>query len=1094
MANKVTEQLKNKVSEIVFERGTSCFKREEGIINTLLADKKFITIEADYNEKDKNIRTSMTITQKKGEYIESNCSCVDYNQRKNICKHIVALGILSDKTKDVIETIGTENTIMKFDEIFEKIYEISEKEKEIKPKKKIEKNNNLKSEIKKYENGKIENKSKKLNKENEIIEKINIRDENKNLETKKELLLEIEVDEESYSDYRYGYDYERDNFTPGYVFRIKTGIDKTYYVKDVVKFVDSIIKNEKYNITGKFVFNPEIHYFSNENRIIIEEIDKFCKKIIKTDTIIRDKKGLKIIKGFYDKILDVIDINKRIYIFEKYMKKSEDYEPLFIKDNKRIIFREIEQIDEESYYYHFKNEPFKIYKMMQNEREFLNEIGIDREFLNDLLKDSKSGFREKMLLKKIEVAEYTDELGDVELHVQDLNNKNFLQIKISNIVNVIKKDEKYFMPRINTELMEILDIMLEKLSIKGIGIETNDKEYIIDYEGLGVISKIIDENYSDKVKIKLDNTIKKARNINVNFEIKKINNELLDFSFNIDGIATSDVEIVIEGIKNEKTFITLTSGELVRIVNKSIEELLGVVNSVSNLKIGTNKISKIKALQLSQISKNIREDLDEIAEFKKLFKKIKDKKEKDPKNIKVNLFPYQKLGYNWLKNMYDIGFGAILADDMGLGKTLQTIAVINEIYYEKKDFLGLIVVPTSLLHNWKEEFSKFCNIKPILVEGTSKKRRDLISKFKKGLFITTYQSLRNDVEEYKDKKFDIMVLDEAQNIKTSTSQIKKAVVKLNSKVNFALTGTPVENNVMELWSIFDFVLPGYLDTFSKFKRNYKDILINPNSKKIKNLRNIISPFILRRTKKEVLTELPEKFETNVVVQLSEGQKQLYLSYVKKAKKEMSKFNKKENNRMKILAILTKLRQICNSPSLFKEDYDGEIAKIEVLKDLLPDIIENKHRLLVFSQFVGTLKEIEEELINQGIEYFYIDGSVKSMDRMEICKKFNSGEKQVVLISLKAGGTGLNLTGADVVIHYDPWWNIAVENQASDRAHRIGQENYVQVVKLVTEGTIEEKILKIQENKRILSENLLEGKNGEKVLFEMSDDELMGLLS
>ena len=403
-------------------------------------------------------------------------------------------------------------------------------------------------------------------------------------------------------------------------------------------------------------------------------------------------------------------------------------------------------------------------------------------------------------------------------------------------------------------------------------------------------------------------------------------------------------------------------------------------------------------------------------------------------------------------------------------------------------------MPTSLLHNWKEEFSKFCNIKPILVEGTSKKRRDLISKFKKGLFITTYQSLRNDVEEYKDKKFDIMVLDEAQNIKTSTSQIKKAVVKLNSKVNFALTGTPVENNVMELWSIFDFVLPGYLDTFSKFKRNYKDILINPNSKKIKNLRNIISPFILRRTKKEVLTELPEKFETNVVVQLSEGQKQLYLSYVKKAKKEMSKFNKKENNRMKILAILTKLRQICNSPSLFKEDYDGEIAKIEVLKDLLPDIIENKHRLLVFSQFVGTLKEIEEELINQGIEYFYIDGSVKSMDRMEICKKFNSGEKQVVLISLKAGGTGLNLTGADVVIHYDPWWNIAVENQASDRAHRIGQENYVQVVKLVTEGTIEEKILKIQENKRILSENLLEGKNGEKVLFEMSDDELMGLLS
>ena len=216
--------------------------------------------------------------------------------------------------------------------------------------------------------------------------------------------------------------------------------------------------------------------------------------------------------------------------------------------------------------------------------------------------------------------------------------------------------------------------------------------------------------------------------------------------------------------------------------------------------------------------------------------------------------------------------------------------------------------------------------------------------------------------------------------------------------------------------------------------------------------------------------------------------------MRKAKKEISKFNKKTNNRMKILAILTKLRQICNSPSLFKEDYEGEIAKIEVMKDLLPDIVENGHRLLVFSQFVGTLKEIEEELSNQGIEYFYIDGGIKSSDRMDICKRFNKGEKQAVLISLKAGGTGLNLTGADIVIHYDPWWNIAVENQASDRAHRIGQENSVQVMKLVTEGTIEEKILKIQENKKILSENLLEGKEGEKLLFEMDDDELMGLLS
>ena len=403
-------------------------------------------------------------------------------------------------------------------------------------------------------------------------------------------------------------------------------------------------------------------------------------------------------------------------------------------------------------------------------------------------------------------------------------------------------------------------------------------------------------------------------------------------------------------------------------------------------------------------------------------------------------------------------------------------------------------MPSSLLYNWKEEIIKFTGISPTLIEGTAVQRKEIISKKSRGFMITTYQALRNDIEEYKSRDFDVVVLDEAQNIKTTTSQIKKAVMKINSKVNFALTGTPVENNILELWSIFDFVIPGYLDNLTKFKKTYKEAIVNPNSSKIHNLREIIAPFLLRRTKKEVLTELPDKIESNMVVTLSKEQKQLYMSYIKQAKSEMKKFNKNDNNRMKILAILTKLRQICNSPTLFKEDYKGEVAKIEVLRDLLPDITENGHRLLIFSQFVGTLKEIEKELVSMGIEYFYIDGNVKSKDRVEICNRFNAGERQAVLISLKAGGTGLNLVGADVVIHYDPWWNIAVENQASDRAYRIGQKKSVQVIKLVTEGTIEEKIIKIQENKRQLSENLLESKDGEKVLFEMSDKELMELLS
>ena len=264
------------------------------------------------------------------------------------------------------------------------------------------------------------------------------------------------------------------------------------------------------------------------------------------------------------------------------------------------------------------------------------------------------------------------------------------------------------------------------------------------------------------------------------------------------------------------------------------------------------------------------------------------------------------------------------------------------------------------------------------------------------------------------------------------------------------------------------------------------------------MKNIVSPFILRRTKNEVLTELPEKVENNMIVELSKEQKKLYMAYVKRAKKELRGFDKEENNNLKVLAILTKLRQICNSPQLFDENYTGEVAKIELLREMIPDILENGHRMIIFSQFLGTLEEIKEELKKENVEYFYIDGSVKSKERMEISKKFNSGEGQVVLISLKAGGTGLNLIGADVVIHYDPWWNFAVENQASDRAHRIGQKKSVQVIKLITEGTIEEKIIKIQENKRALSENILGKDSGNnkdsKEIFEMDEKELMELLS
>jgi len=1168
----ISLELKKQITPSIFVIGQEYYNESLGNITALFADGNFMTVEGEYKENSL-CKTSITVEQRKGKFIEANCDCMFFkNNKKNCCKHIVTLGMMADHSEKISKVIGTDEIEMMFEDDFEednkKMAQIKEeqkkeKEKAVKNAKRKEtedngknksrqriklreekfnainfgksesisveaynidnenlKNINLKNknavEFEFFEengekagnaefiekngidefqamenNGEIlENISEKINK----IYNLHLESENIDDEEKQEMRLEVEIDEGSYSDYKYGYDYNQENNVPDYILRIKTGFKKIYYVKDILKFIEAVIKEREYEITSKITYSPKNCFFNETNQKIINAIYEYSKEIQSViNSGIKDKKGLKVYEMLLNKLLMAMEKGKNLVLLGETKQIMNSYEPLFVMENNRITMRNIEKISENSPFYTFANDTTKVFKMDKNEERFFEKFDLlDTELFNQLSDEDNRKLCAVLSYENINVAEYIEEDGNIDIFVSETDEKEVVKVNLSNTVCAAEKNGKYFIPRKNAKIFEELKKLVEGYSITNV--ELIEGTYNVNYEGLGKISEYIDKKYADKVKIHLENKIKNARNIDVHIGIKKVENNFLNVSFDIEGIKAEDVEIVMEAIKNEQKYITLSSGELVKIANKSIEELVGIVDSVSNLKVGENKISKIKALQLAQISKNIQEDLVKIDEFKDLFHKIKNREEIEPNNIKVNLFPYQKLGFNWLKNMYDIGFGGILADDMGLGKTLQTISLLNEIYQENRNFTALIIVPSSLLYNWKEEIIKFTGITPVLVEGTAAQRRKIISKGSKGFLITTYQALRNDIEEYKNREFDVVVLDEAQNIKTTTSQIKKAVMKINSKVNFALTGTPVENNILELWSIFDFVIPGYLDNLTKFKKTYKEAIVNPNSSKINNLREIIAPFLLRRTKKEVLTELPDKIESNMVVTLSTEQKQLYMSYIKQAKSEMKKFNENDNNRMKILAILTKLRQICNSPTLFKEDYKGEVAKLEVLRDILPDITENGHRLLIFSQFVGTLKEIEKELTDMGIEYFYIDGNVKSKERVDICNKFNAGERQVVLISLKAGGTGLNLVGADVVIHYDPWWNIAVENQASDRAYRIGQKKSVQVIKLVTEGTIEEKIIKIQESKRQLSENLLENKDGEKVLFEMSDKELMELLS
>lgn len=479
-----------------------------------------------------------------------------------------------------------------------------------------------------------------------------------------------------------------------------------------------------------------------------------------------------------------------------------------------------------------------------------------------------------------------------------------------------------------------------------------------------------------------------------------------------------------------------------------------------------------------------------------------------PRALNAELRPYQKEGFKWINEITDLGFGGVLADDMGLGKTLQIIAFL----LSQKKSKSIVVVPTSVIYNWMDEFEKFApSIKIGLVHGSKSKRDKVLRDFKRGLgikveeenlkeksyekydvLLTTYGTLKNDEKAYENLSFDYCIIDEAQNIKNPAAQATLSVKNIKSRCNIALTGTPIENNLMELWSIFDFVMPGYLFTKDRFRERF--ILDESN---LSELKSLITPFILRRLKEDVLSELPEKLEKKYLVEMKGKQKQLYSFYVKAIKNQLNENKSSEKSgrdKINLFAYLTKLREICLDPSLVVPDYTGGSSKLTVVKEIVKDASESGKKILLFSQFTSVLQKIEEDFKKEDISYLYLDGGTSAKDRVERVKKFNEDSNiKVFLISLKAGGVGLNLTSASMVIHFDPWWNPAVEDQATDRAHRFGQENKVEVIKLVAKDTIEEKIVLMQEDKRELIQSLMDGKTMDgKGLKRLTEEEISKL--
>lgn len=589
-----------------------------------------------------------------------------------------------------------------------------------------------------------------------------------------------------------------------------------------------------------------------------------------------------------------------------------------------------------------------------------------------------------------------------------------------------------------------------------------------------------------------------------------LKSDLLELKLQTEELSSEELAHILTKYDRRKKYIRLKNGDFLTLNKEGIQELAELVQDLqlteSNLKSARAAVPKYRAMYLDAVLKNGGQlTVEKDKSFKGLVRNMKTIEDSDyeaPLSLKPVMRGYQKEGFLWLKTLRENGFGGILADDMGLGKTLQVISLLLMEQHEwksgeKECRRSLIVCPASLVYNWKRELERFApELDGVIIAGNIAEREAQIRSTKPGqILVTSYDLLKRDVESYKDIVFAIQVIDEAQYIKNAGTQAAKGVKQIAATFKLALTGTPIENRLSELWSIFDYLMPGFLYSYKKFREEIETpIVTNHEEEKMDRLKKMIRPFILRRLKTDVLKDLPEKLEENWFAKIEGEQKALYEAHVEQLRQALDKTTEKEfnSNKMQFLAELMKLRQICCDPALLYENYKAESAKTEMCLDMISNAIEGGHKVLLFSQFTTMLDRLALRLDKAGIRYYMLTGSVNKEKRMEMVENFQNDDVPVFCISLKAGGTGLNLTAADIVIHYDPWWNVAVQNQATDRAHRIGQTNIVTVYKLVTQGTIEEKIIDIQERKRRLAEQILEGEGMDAINF--TKEEILELLS
>ncbi|MEK3618105.1 DEAD/DEAH box helicase [Lactobacillus crispatus] len=637
--------------------------------------------------------------------------------------------------------------------------------------------------------------------------------------------------------------------------------------------------------------------------------------------------------------------------------------------------------------------------------------------------------------------------------------------------------------------------------------------YVLSNEDSDVVQAFLDDGINElkrlgEVQITANfRSLLKGIKINLDVGVGiNLTNELLDIDLADQKMSWEDIQAALKAYQEKRKYFVLKNGMLAKAEQPTIEQLAQTLHdlgiSFKDFIHGKLHLPAYRAFYFAKQMKAANAlHFSTNESFNTLINDLAKnqlKQNQIPVSLQNILRPYQKIGFNWLSTIVNYKFGGLLADEMGLGKTLQIISLLLARKEKMQNQLpSLIVAPASVIYNWQAEVKKFApSLNVALLDGTKKERERLLLDAKKyNLLISSYQSLNRDLEAYQNLIFDVEVIDEAQNIKNQQSVTAKTVKVIKAHHKLALTGTPIENKLSELWSIFDYLMPGFLGLYPDFRKKYELPIVKEQDKEAEDqLANMIIPFILRRLKKDVLRDLPDKDEEIVPVKMNKKQADLYNMQTQKIIAQLNGQGDEDfkRSRFQILAQITKLREICCDPHLLYENYHGKSNKLIATIELIKNNLANGHKILLFSQFTAMLDILHENLARLRLPLFTITGSTPKTKRQEQVQKFNQmAQPGVFLISLKAGGTGINLTGADVVIHYDPWWNLAAEKQATDRAHRIGQKHSVKIYKMVTEDSIEERIIALQQKKAELADIILQ--NDQIADATMSKDDLIKIL-